>query len=106
DLQLEAAAACPLEERGVVPRPRDPDELLLRAGRLRRGVLDGAAPDGGGLCFVDELAVDHLAVDLEAEPLDLRAVRQREAVDAFELVVRVVRELFIDLGARDVARDA
>ena len=32
-------------------------------------------------------------------------MRQREPVDALELVVRVVRELLVDLGARDVARD-
>ena len=36
--------------------------------------------------LLDELAVDELAVDLEREPLDLRAGGQREAIDALELV--------------------
>ena len=106
DLELEATAALPLEERRIVPRAGHPDDLLLRLRRLRRGVLDRAAPDRRGLRLVDELAVDELAVDLEREPLDLRAGRQREAVDALELVVRVVRERLVDLGARDVAGDA
>ena len=81
DLEL-AAAPLPLEERRIVPRARDPDDLLARLRRLRGGVLDRAAPDGGGLGLVDELAVHELVTDLEREPLDLRAGRQREPVDA------------------------
>jgi hypothetical protein len=106
DLQLEAAAALPLEQRGIAPGAGHPEDLLLRLRRLGGGVLDHAAPDGRALVAVDERPVHQLAVDLERELLDLRARREREAEDPLELLVGVVGERLVDLGARDEVDDA
>ncbi len=106
DLQLEAAAALPLEERRIAPGAGHPDDLLLGPGRLRGRVLDDAAPDGGALVAVDEGAVDQLAVDLERQLLDLGAGQEREAEDALQLLVGVVGERLVHLGARRHVGDA
>ena len=90
DLERERAARRPLEE-----------------GRIARahGVVDDALEDARGALALDDLTLDEILSHPQREARQARAGRHGEAVRALERARRRVRELLLDLGAREAFTD-